>query len=80
VVVKSKDLPADGVIAVMNGFPSLYKEYPNVYIEIVATVHIRDGTEDELIGKAAHAFKQFDRVREELIEKADAAAEKGCVS
>jgi hypothetical protein len=43
-------------------------------------IPICDGAEDELIEVASKAFKRFDAVWEELLKKADAALEKGCVS
>jgi len=80
VVVRSKGLPADRVIAVRNGFLSLYREYPNGRAEIAAVVPICGGAEDGLIEAVAKAFKNFDAVWEELLKKAGAAVEKGCIS
>jgi len=80
VVVRSRGLPADKVIAIRNSFLSLYREYPNSRIEAVVTVPICKDAEDELIDVVSKAFKDFDRVWEELLKKADAAVEKGCVS
>jgi hypothetical protein len=80
VVVRSRGLPADRVIAIRNGFLSLYREYPNGRIEVAVAVPICKGAEDDLIDKAAQAFRRFDEVWEELLKKADDAVEKGCVS
>jgi len=80
VVVRSRELPADRVIAVRNGFLTLYREYPNGRIEVVVTAPICNSAEDGLIEVVSKAFKRFDAVWEELLKKADAALEKGCVS
>ncbi len=80
VVVRSRGLPADRVIAVRNGFLSLYKEYPNGRVEVAVVVPICKGAEDGLVDAASKAFRHFDKVWEELLKKADAAVEKGCVS
>ena len=80
VVVRSRELPADRVIAVRNGFLTLYREYPNGRIEVVVAVPICNGAEDRLIEVASKAFRQFDAAWEELLKKTDAALEKGCVS
>ncbi|MFZ8809322.1 MAG: hypothetical protein ACO2PN_24160 [Pyrobaculum sp.] len=80
VVIKSRELPADRVIAVKNGFLSLYREYPNGHIVVAAVVPICNGAEDELIETASKAFKNFDKVWDELMKRADTAVERGCVS
>ena len=80
VVVRSRGLPADRVIAIRNGFLTLYREYPNGRIEAVMAIPICDGAEDELIEVASKRLNAFDAVWEELLKKADAALEKGCVS
>ena len=80
VVVRSRELPADRVTAVRNGFLTLYREYPNGRIEVVVAAPICNGAEDGLIEVVSKAFKRFDAVWEELLKKADAAPEKGCVS
>jgi len=43
-------------------------------------IPICDGAEDELIEVASKRLNAFDAVWEELLKKADAALEKGCVS
>jgi hypothetical protein len=80
VVVRSRGLPADRVVEIRGGFLRLYREYPNGRVEVSAVVPICGGSEDALIEEVAKAFKRFDAVWEELLKKADAALEKGCVS
>jgi hypothetical protein len=80
VVVRNRGLPADRVIEIRGGFLRLYREYPNGRTEAVAVVPICNGAEDALIDEAVKAFKQFDKVWEELLKKADMAVERGCVS
>jgi len=77
VVVRSRGLPADRVVATRNGFLTL-REYPDGRVE--AVIPICNGAEDELIEEVVKAFKRFDAVWEELLKRADAALEKGCVS
>ena len=80
VVVRSRGLPADKVVEIRGGFLRLYREYPNGRVEVSAVVPICNGAEDVLIEVASKAFKRFDAVWGELLKKADAALEKGCVS
>jgi len=61
VVVRSRGLPADRVIAVRNGFLTLYREYPNGRVEAVTAIPICNGAEDELIEVALKAFKRLRR-------------------
>jgi len=68
VVVMSRGLSADRVIAIRNGFLSRYREYPNGCIEVAVVVSICEGAEDGLIDVASKAFKDFDRVWEELMK------------
>jgi hypothetical protein len=80
VAIRSRGLPADRVIEIKGGYLRLYREYPNGRVEVSAVVPICGGAEDALIEEAVKAFKHFDAVWEELLKKADAALENGCVS
>ena len=80
VFVRSRGLPSDRLVEIRGGFLRLYREYPNGRLETVAVVPICNGAEDALIEEVVKAFKRFDAVWEELLKRADAALEKGCVS
>jgi hypothetical protein len=75
--VRSRELPANRVIAVRNGFLSLYREYPSGRVEITAVVHICGGAEDGLIEAVAKAFKKFDKVWNELLKKSGRRSREG---